>query len=67
MALAATEPATSSVAGTEMAYWLFSMRKTTGSLWMPAKFIASCQSPSEVAPSPELASTTPSLPEAWSW
>src|ERR671926_522085 len=38
------------------------MRKTTGRSWMPAKFIASCQSPWLVEASPPEASTTPSSP-----
>ena len=39
--------------GTEMAYWLFWQKKTHGASYTPAMFIASCTSPSEVAPSPK--------------
>jgi hypothetical protein len=48
--------------GTEMAYRLFSHTNTMGSLWMPAKLRASCQSPSLVAPSPNQEPTTASSP-----
>ncbi len=48
-----------------MAYWLCSQRKMTGALWMPAKFIASCVSPTLVAPSPNVTSVTSSFP--WSF
>ena len=39
--------------GTEIAYWLFWTKKMHGAWNTPAKFIASCGSPSEVAPSPK--------------
>src|SRR4051794_15739325 len=39
---------------------LFSQMKTTGSFWIPAKFIAPCQSPSDVPPSPNHVPTTES-------
>jgi len=39
--------------GTEIAHWLFCTKKTTGARKTPAKFMASCTSPSEVAPSPK--------------
>ncbi len=45
---------------TLIAYWLFSQTNTSGSLWMPAKFIAPCQSPSDVPPSPNQVPTTAS-------
>ena len=44
--------------GTEIAYLLFSTKKTTGNLWMDAKFIASCTSPWLVVPSPKKQPTT---------
>ncbi len=49
---------------TEMAYWLCSQTKTTGSLWMAAKFIPSWQSPLEVAPSPNQTIDTSSRPRS---
>ena len=48
--------------GTEMAYLLFSTKKTMGSLWMEAKFMASCTSPWLVVPSPKKQATTVSSP-----
>jgi hypothetical protein len=39
--------------GTLIAYWLFCTKKMHGASKTAAKFIASCGSPSEVAPSPK--------------
>ena len=39
--------------GTEIAYWLFSQKKITGSFQTAAKFSASWKSPFEAAPSPK--------------
>jgi hypothetical protein len=47
--------------GVEMAQPLFSQRKSTGAPKTPATFIASWQSPSEVAPSPREATTASSV------
>ena len=48
--------------GTLIAYWLFSQKNTTGRRCTPAKFSASCQSPSLVAPSPNQVPVTASSP-----
>ena len=40
-------------AGTEIAHPLFWQTNTTGNRKTPAKFIASCTSPCELAPSPK--------------
>jgi hypothetical protein len=39
--------------GTEMAHWLLTQTKTTGTPKTPAKFSASWVMPSELAPSPK--------------
>src|SRR5947207_15702177 len=61
-ARSAMDPAVCLASGTEIAQWLFWQRRMTGALKTPAKFIASCQSPFDVAPSPKVPSTTSSLP-----
>ncbi len=48
--------------GTLIAYWLFCTKNTTGARYTAAKFSASWQSPSLVAPSPTNASATTSSP-----
>jgi hypothetical protein len=52
------DPATCAAVGVEIEYTLFSTRNTTGRSWMPAKFMASCQSPPLVEASPPQAITT---------
>ena len=44
--------------GVEIAHWLFSQTNTIGNAWTAAKFIASCHSPCDVAPSPNWQNTT---------
>ncbi len=66
MARCATATGVSKAAGTEIAQPLFSQRNTTGTRWQAAQFTASWKSPSAVAPSPNAARATASLPRSCS-
>ena len=56
-----SSPATCLCSGTEIAYWLFSHMKITGSLCTPAKLQPSWKSPWLLEPSPKVRSVTKSF------